>query len=86
MQLTLTLDDSGFTPAFDEMRGGGASNFQKKNNFGIGMKTELDNGLKVQGTFNYVESEIRRPLTNPSFGGTGDGLFASVFIRLDQLT
>lgn len=72
------LDDSGFTPALDEMRGGGASNYQKKNNFGMGIKTELENGLKVSGTFNYVESEIRRPLTNPSFGGTGDGLFASV--------
>lgn len=72
------LDDSGFTPALDEIRGGGASNYQKKNNFGMGIKTELENGLKVSGTFNYVESEIRRPLTNPSFGGTGDGLFASV--------
>ncbi len=72
------LDDSGFTPALDEMNGGGASNFQKKSNFGIGMKTELDNGISVQGNFNYVSSHIRRPLTNPSFGGTGDGLFASV--------
>jgi TonB-linked SusC/RagA family outer membrane protein len=72
------LDDRGFTPALDEQRGGGASNYQRKDNFGLGLKTELDNGLKVQGTFNYVSSEIRRPLTNPSFGGTGDGLFASV--------
>ena len=72
------LDDGGFTPQLDEMRGGGNSNYQKKNNFGLGIKTELENGLKVQGTFNYVDSEIRRPLTNPAFGGGGTGLFAAV--------
>ncbi|MCO6359609.1 SusC/RagA family TonB-linked outer membrane protein [Roseivirga pacifica] len=72
------LDDGGFTPALDEMRGGGKSNYQRKSNFGLGIKTELENGLKVQGTFNYVDSEIRRPLTNPAFGGAGTGLFAAV--------
>jgi len=72
------LDDAGFTPALDEMRGGGASNYQKKSNFGLGAATELDNGIRLKGNFNYVDSEIRRPLTNPAFGGSGDGLFAAV--------
>jgi TonB-dependent SusC/RagA subfamily outer membrane receptor len=72
------LDDSGFTPALDEMRGGGASNYQKKNNFGLGAQTKLENGISLKGNFNYVESEIKRPLTNPAFGGAGDGLFSAV--------
>lgn len=72
------LDDAGFTPNLDDQRGGGASNYQKKNNFGIGAQTKLDNGITLKGTFNYVESEIRRPITNPAFGGAGDGLFAAI--------
>uniref|UniRef100_UPI0040480BD8 TonB-dependent receptor domain-containing protein n=1 Tax=Roseivirga sp. TaxID=1964215 RepID=UPI0040480BD8 len=72
------LNDAGFTPNLDEMRGGGASNFQKKNNFGFGAQTKLDNGITLKGNFNFVESEILRPLTNPAFGGAGDGLFAAV--------
>lgn len=72
------LNDEGFLPNLDALQGGGSSNFQKKHNFGLGIRTKLDNGISVRGTFNYVDSDIQRPLTNPSFGGTGDGLFASV--------
>lgn len=72
------LNDVGFLPDLDEQRGGGASNFQKKNNFGFGAQTKLDNGITLKGNFNFVESEIARPLTNPAFGGAGDGLFAAV--------
>lgn len=72
------LSDEGFLPDLDEIQGGGPSNFQKKHNFGLGIRSKLDNGITIKGVFNYVDSDIGRPLTNPSFGGTGDGLFASV--------
>ncbi|MBT30279.1 MAG: SusC/RagA family TonB-linked outer membrane protein, partial [Thalassobius sp.] len=72
------LDDQGFLPDLDEKRGGGSSNYQKKHNFGIGGQTKLDNGITLKGNFNFVNSEIRKPLTNPAFGGAGDGLFAAV--------
>jgi len=72
------LSDEGFLPRLDEIRGGGPSNFQKKHNFGLGIRSKLDNGITIKGVFNYVDSDIGRPLTNPAFGGAGDGLFAAV--------
>ena len=72
------LDDEGFTPDLDEMRGGGASNFLRKHNFGLGLNSKLDNGLGIKGTFNYANSNRRVPLTDPAFGGSGNGLFAAL--------
>lgn len=72
------LNDNGFTPDLDAMRGGGESNFLKKHNFGLGAQTQLQNGLKIKGTFNYVDSERRSPITSQAFGGDGNGLFAAL--------
>ncbi len=72
------LSDEGFTPDLDEMRGGGASNFLKKHNFGLGARTTLLNGLTLKGSFNYVDSERRTPVAGQSFGGDGNGLFAAL--------
>ncbi len=72
------LDDEGFTPELDEMRGGGASNFLRKHNFGLGLNSKLDNGLGIKGTFNYAQSNRRVPMTDPAFGGSGNGLFAAL--------
>ena len=72
------LSDEGFTPDLDEMRGGGASNFLNKHNFGLGAATTLQNGLKIKGSFNYVDSERRSPITGQAFGGDGNGVFAAL--------
>jgi len=72
------LDDEGFTPDLDEQRGGGASNFLRKHNFGLGMNSKLGNGLGIKGTFNYAQSDRRVPITDPAFGGDGNGLFAAL--------
>ena len=60
------LDDEGFLPNLDlvpnsHMRDGPASNFLRKHNFGLGARTELSNGLRIRGTFNYVQSNKRAP-------------------------
>lgn len=72
------LDDEGFTPKLDEMRGGDASNYLRKHNFGLGLNSKLDNGLGIKGTFNYANSNRRVPMTDPAFGGSGNGLFAAL--------
>ncbi len=72
------LNDEGFTPNLDAMRGGGPSNFLEKHNFGLGAQTKLDNGLQLRGTFNYVNSQRRVPVTDDAFGGAGSGLFAAL--------
>ncbi len=72
------LRDEGFTPQLDEQRGGGPSNFLKKNNFGLGAQTTFANGIRLKGTFNYVDSERRTPITGQAFGGDGNGLFAAL--------
>ena len=72
------LTEEGFTPKLDELRGGGRSNFLDKHNFSVGMKTKLKNGLKIQPSFNFVRSDRLTPITAPSFGGDGNGLFAAV--------
>ncbi len=64
------LNDEGFTPDLDAQRGGGASNFLEKHNFGLGGRTRLSNGLGLRGSFNYVNSDRRIPPTAPSIGGT----------------
>ncbi len=71
------LNDEGFTPNLDEQRGGGPSNVIRKHNFGLGAQTTLQNGLRIKGSFNYVDSERKTPLTAQAFGGdaTGDGGF-----------
>lgn len=72
------LTEEGFTPALDELRGGGRSNFLDKSNFGIGARTKLANGLKIKGSFNFVNSDRLTPITGPAFGGDGNGLFAAI--------
>ncbi len=72
------LTDEGFTPDLDELRGGGASNFIKKHNFGLGAQAKLQNGLRLKATFNYVDSDRRVPITGQAFGGDGNGLFAAL--------
>ncbi len=72
------LSDEGFTPDLDEMRGGGPSNFLEKHNFGLGAQATLQNGVKIKGSFNYVDSERRSPITGQAFGGDGNGVFAAL--------
>jgi len=77
------LSDEGFTPRRDKVVNsfdgeGGASNYLRKHNFGLGGTTQLSNGLKVRSTFNYTDSERRTPPTGSGFGGDGNGLFAAL--------
>ena len=73
------LSEEGFTPRTDrEYERDDRSNFLDKHNFGLGAQTELANGLKIKGSFNYVNSDRRAPITAPAFGGDGNGLFAAI--------
>ena len=72
------LNDEGFTPDIDESKGGGPSNFIEKHNFGLGAQTKLANGIRLKGSFNYVDSDRKAPLTGTAFGGDGNGLFAAL--------
>jgi len=72
------LSDEGFTPDLDEQRGAGPSNFLRKHNLGLGASTQLQNGLKIKGSFNYVDSDRLTPITGQAFGGDGNGLFAAL--------
>lgn len=72
------LSDEGFTPDLDAQRGGGPSNFLRKHNFGLGAQTQLQNGLRIKGSFNYADSDRLSPLTGQAFGGDGNGLFAAL--------
>jgi TonB-linked SusC/RagA family outer membrane protein len=72
------LSEEGFTPRLDDQRDNARSNFVDKHNFGLGAQTQLANGLKVKGSFNFVSTERLSPITSPSFGGDGNGLFAAI--------
>lgn len=72
------LSEEGFTPQKDEMRDNKRSNYLDKHNFGLGLRTELQNGLKLKSSFNYVQSDREAPITAPAFGGDGNGLFAAI--------
>ncbi len=66
------LDDKGFIPE-DKNR------FQK-HNFSLGGTTELNNGLKINSTFNYVDSDLLRPPSAAGAGSNPSG--ASLFANL----
>lgn len=77
------LTEEGFTPQLDDMvmspgRTERRTNYIDKHNFGIGYRTELENGLTLKSTFNYVNTDRRTPITAPAFGGDGNGLFAAI--------
>jgi len=72
------LSDEGFIPDLDEQRGGGPSNFLRKHNFGLGAQTQLQNGLRIKGSFNYADSDKLAPITGAARGGDGNGLFAAL--------
>jgi len=80
------LDDQGFTPdltntiptdsdldaegKFAYQPDGGSSNFLRKHNLGLGARLNLDNGLQINSTFNFVTSDRRTP---PAATGGGSG-------------
>ena len=77
------LTEEGFTPQLDDMvmspgRTERRTNYIDKHNFGIGYRTELENGLSLKSSFNYVNTDRRTPITAPAFGGDGNGLFAAI--------
>ncbi len=52
-----------------------------KHNFGLGFQTTLDNGLRINSTFNYVKNDRTAPPTAISFSSNpaGDDLSSSLF-------
>ncbi|MAJ50499.1 MAG: SusC/RagA family TonB-linked outer membrane protein [Flammeovirgaceae bacterium] len=77
------LTEEGFTPQLDDIvmspgRTERRTNYIDKHNFGIGYRTELENGLSLKSSFNYVNTDRRTPITAPAFGGDGNGLFAAI--------
>jgi TonB-linked SusC/RagA family outer membrane protein len=71
------LNDEGFIPEDDE---GNSTNFLRRHNFGLGGTTQLQNGLKVKATFNYVDSESQKPPAASGAGSNPSG--ASLFANL----
>ena len=55
------------------------TNFQK-HNFSLGGTTELNNGVKINSSFNYVDSDLRRPPAAVGAGSNPAG--ASLFANL----
>lgn len=65
-------DEDSFVPLSDFTR----------HNFGLGFQTELGNGLKINSTFNYVNTDRTAPPTSISFSSNPAGeasLFSNVF-------
>lgn len=65
------MKDEGFIPKNDLTR----------NNLGLGMRTKLSNGIKVNGTFNYTKTERNTPPAAPIYSSNpiaGASLFANV--------
>ena len=62
--------DAGYVP-FNEY---------KKHNFSLGAATQLANGLKINASFNYIESDATKPPVNPSrnSNATNVSLFGNV--------
>lgn len=52
-----------------------------KHNFGLGISTQLTNGLRVNSSFNYVTSDRTSPPTGVSFSSnpTDNSLFSNIF-------
>jgi TonB-linked SusC/RagA family outer membrane protein len=76
-----TYDRTGgnFTPIYHEKSGKeGRSNYIDKHNLGIGFSTQLQNGLKIRSSYNFVDTDRENPITGPAFGGDGNGLFAAI--------
>ncbi|MDW3646798.1 MAG: SusC/RagA family TonB-linked outer membrane protein [Bacteroidia bacterium] len=71
------LNDGGFLPD--------KSNTYERSNLGLGARTQLANGITIQSTFNFVDSDRDAPPTGAAFGsgpGGGSGnpnLFGYVF-------
>ena len=61
------LDDGGFTPALED---GSPSNRYSKHNLSLGASANLDNGLNIRGSFNYITSDR---ITPPAARSTGSG-------------
>ncbi len=75
-------DDKGFTPGNNFIR----------NTFGIGGIGKLSNRFTIQGTLNYVNSDVKSPPTGSSFGSGsgnisvfGDVLYTPTTIDLNNL-
>ncbi|RMG18168.1 MAG: SusC/RagA family TonB-linked outer membrane protein [Bacteroidetes bacterium] len=66
------LNDNGFVPA--------DKNTYERQNFGLGARTKLSNGLTLSSTFNYVNSDRLSPPAAVGFGSNPSG--ASLFANL----
>ena len=62
--------DEGYVP----------NNNYTKHNFSLGSSTQLSNGLKINSTFNYVQSETMKPMSSPIYSSnpSGPSLFSNV--------
>ena len=71
------LSDEGFTPKRVD---GSGTNELTKHNLGLGAKVELENGLQVSSTLNYISSNRISPPAAVGFGSnpSGASLFANV--------
>ena len=76
---TYDRSGGGFTPIYNEESGkDGRSNYIDKHNFGIGLSSQLQNGLRIRSSFNFVDIDRETPITGTAFGGDGNGLFAAI--------
>lgn len=59
------LNDEGYTP---DLANGASSNNYIKHNLSLGAGTQLANGLKINGVFNFIASDRTSPPISPGFG------------------
>ena len=65
-------DDEGFTP----------NNRLRKTNFGIGGAATLENGIRINGTLNYANTDYTTPPIAASLGsGSVSSYTSSIFSR-----
>ena len=71
------LADQGFTP---DRADGSSSNSLDKHNLGIGAKAQLENGINLSSTLNFITSNRISPPASAGFGSnpSGPSLFANV--------
>lgn len=71
------LSDEGFTP---DRADGSSTNNLKKHNLGLGARVELENGLNISSTLNFIQSSRVTPPAAIGFGSnpSGASLFANV--------
>ncbi len=73
------LDDDPYSFDYANVAKGGSSNFLKKHNISLGASTNLENGLRLHATFEFINSNKRNPPAAVAYGSGPDDGNVSLF-------